>query len=157
MNLMLRDEALVTQWFGYTEYAQTNKNYREGINGLRYHEGLDIVPINRSDWGLYAPVGGSIKYVGWGEVYGKNIILYDERKGLSYRFCHLAVTGVEQGQLVNPGDMIGIIGMTGATNAKHLHLNVVPMYEYGKKDFPNNGFEGRVDPLGVLRSIGVWI
>jgi len=146
MNLLYNSEAWVTRYFG------PNKSYLAG-----YHEGLDIVPIARDDWGLFAPAGGIVKWAGWGDTYGHNIIIWDARAGMSYRFCHLDVILAKQNASVSKGDLIGLAGNTGKTTGPHLHINTVPMKTYGIKDFANNGTEGRVDPLGILRVLGVWI
>ena len=146
MNLLFSVESWVTNYFG------PNTAYELG-----YHEGIDLVPIDREEWGLFSPTGGIVKWSGWGDTYGNNLIIWDERVGMSYRFCHLDVTLVKEGAKVNKGDVIGLAGNTGKSNGRHLHLNTVPMRVYGVKDFPNNGTKGRVDPLGILRVLGVWI
>ena len=155
MNLLLADEAWVTQ-FALVE----NSRYSKG-----YHEGLDYVPRGRQEWGLFAPTGGRVMWTGWGDVYGWNIILFDERSGLSWRWCHLeGAILVKEGQYVRGGELMGLGGSSGNSDARHFHLNCIPMlmsapgkYTYGKKAFPGNGYEGRCDPIPARRELGVWI
>lgn len=151
--VLLNDEAMVTNWFG------PNDNYASG-----YHEGLDFVPMDRTSWSLFSPITGTIMWAGWGDVYGRNFIVYDARSGLSLRFCHLDSMIHHVGRRVQRGDLLGVGGNTGRSEGRHFHMNVVPMatdgaggYTYGVKAFGNNGYDGRVDPLGVLRALGAYI
>lgn len=139
-------ESWITQYFG------PSANYAAG-----YHEGIDLVPKDRKNWALYAPADGVVKWAGWGDTYGNNMILWCREIGMSFRFCHLDSIVVDEGHRAREGALIAIGGNTGRSSGRHLHLNAVPMTRYGDKDFPGNGTNGRVDPLGVLRVLGVWI
>ncbi len=145
---LFKCEAWITQYFGYTDFAK--RNYKSG-----YHEGLDLVPVDRESWEIYAPCDGRIMYSGWGNVYGWNVMLWNQPCGMMLRFCHLEKKGVGKGQIIKAGDYIGTTGSTGNSTARHLHLNAVPMSQWGRIDFAHNGTGGRVDPLGVLRVLGV--
>lgn len=174
MKKLLEVETLIKQYFGVTPEAQSQKAYStlKHIPGVKYHEGIDFVPIDREHWGLFAPVGGKIMHAGWGhpdgttgDYYGWNVILYDERSGLSFRWCHLEdAIMVKEGESVKEGDLLGVGGDSGNSTARHFHMNCVPMlmrapgvYEYGVKAFPGNGFRGRTCPIAALRKLGVWI
>ncbi len=143
-------EAWVTQYFGHTNFAKDN--YASG-----YHEGLDVVPVDRKSWDLYAPCSGRVMFSGWGNTYGWNIMLWNEAQGMMYRFCHLEKRGLVREGDVEVGQRLGVVGDSGNCKGRHLHLNAVPMTRWGVRDFENNGTKGRVDPLGVLRALGVNI
>jgi murein DD-endopeptidase MepM/ murein hydrolase activator NlpD len=87
------------------------------------HTGLDFA----------APQGTEIRSIGPGVVqstaydgsYGnKTVVKLDDGTVLWY--CHQNEFGVEPGQRVRPGDLIGYVGSTGNVTGPHLHLEVHP-------------------------------
>jgi murein DD-endopeptidase MepM/ murein hydrolase activator NlpD len=87
------------------------------------HTGLDFA----------APEGVQIRSIGPGVVtqtasdgaFGnKTVVRLDDGTVLWY--CHQSRFGVEQGQRVAPGDLIGYVGSTGNVTGPHLHLEVHP-------------------------------
>jgi murein DD-endopeptidase MepM/ murein hydrolase activator NlpD len=87
------------------------------------HTGLDFA----------APEGTEIRSIGPGVVVStaydgafgnKTVVKLDDGTVLWY--CHQSEFGVEPGQKVKPGDLIGYIGSTGNTTGPHLHLEVHP-------------------------------
>ena len=48
------------------------------------------------------------------------------------RFAHLAETSLRPGQVIKRGDIIGIMGNTGASAGAHLHLDVVEKLQAGR-------------------------
>jgi murein DD-endopeptidase MepM/ murein hydrolase activator NlpD len=87
------------------------------------HTGLDFA----------APDGTEIRAIGPGVVtstaydgaYGnKTEVRLDD--GTVLWFCHQSAFGVEPGQRVEPGDLIGYVGSTGNVTGPHLHLEVRP-------------------------------
>jgi len=75
------------------------------------------------------------------QVRGKSVIL-DHGLGVYSCYCHLSEIGVQFGQWVDRGDLIGHIGQTGLTAAPHLHwevrvggVNVDPL-EWARKVWP---------------------
>lgn len=143
-------ECWITQYFGYTDFAKSH--YASG-----YHEGLDLVPIDKVSFKLYTPMSGVVMYSGFGKDYGNNVIIWNEKTGMSMRVAHLKFTLLKEGQTVKVGKYIGDIGTSGNSTGIHLHVNFVPMLVYGVRDFLNNGFNGRVDPIPALRFLGVNI
>ena len=154
---LFKVESWITQFFGYTHFASINPGYSKDETGRRYHEGLDLVPVNRKDWELFTPCDGRVTWAGWGDTYGFNIIIFNEFMGLSFRYCHLDSMDVKANDLVRTGEKIGTAGNSGKSTAAHLHMNVVPMREPNSKEFAGNGFNGRVDPLGVIRALKVHV
>jgi murein DD-endopeptidase MepM/ murein hydrolase activator NlpD len=87
------------------------------------HTGLDFA----------APEGAPIHSIGPGVVtkaasdgsFGnKTVIRLDDGTVLWY--CHQSEFGVEVGQRLAPGDLVGYVGSTGNTTGPHLHLEVHP-------------------------------
>lgn len=95
---------------------------------LKQHLGLDIAmpggtPINACNAGTI--VTGS-DASGWG-----NYIKVVAADGSYTLYGHMSGFAVANGQTVNPGDVIGYVGTTGASTGNHLHL------EYHDKDNRN--------------------
>jgi murein DD-endopeptidase MepM/ murein hydrolase activator NlpD len=95
------------------------------VSGLwnSFHTGLDFA----------APEGTEIHSIGPGVVIStaydgafgnKTVVELDDGTVLWY--CHQNEFGVEPGQRVKPGDLIGYVGSTGNTTGPHLHLEVHP-------------------------------
>jgi murein DD-endopeptidase MepM/ murein hydrolase activator NlpD len=87
------------------------------------HTGLDFA----------APEGTEIRSIGPGVVVStaydgafgnKTVVKLDDGTVLWY--CHQNEFGVQPGQQVKPGDLIGYVGSTGNTTGPHLHLEVHP-------------------------------
>lgn len=97
-----------------------------------FHRGIDIL----------APVGTSIKPIdkgivkesslwrlGWGHT-----VVIEHENGLSSRYAHLRDIRVIEGEMVNKGQEIGTVGMTGWTTGPHLHLEI---YQDGRTINPS--------------------
>ena len=87
------------------------------------HTGLDFA----------APEGSEIRSIGPGVVteassdgsFGnKTVVRLDDGTVLWY--CHQSEFGVEPGQRLAPGDLVGYVGSTGNVTGPHLHLEVHP-------------------------------
>lgn len=105
--------------------------YRISSNyGMRWdslHDGLDMAapamtPIYATNDGtiieLQVPPGG-----GWG-----NTVVIDHGDGSRTRYAHMhnatQLIGLQVGQQVKKGDLIGYVGTTGKSTGNHLHLTV---------------------------------
>lgn len=87
------------------------------------HTGLDFA----------APEGAEIRSIGPGVVteassdgaFGnKTVVRLDDGTVLWY--CHQSEFGVDAGDRLAPGDLVGYVGSTGNTTGPHLHLEVHP-------------------------------
>lgn len=142
-----------------TQYFAANPQYYKQFN-LFGHEGIDLVPRG-TEWTIYSWIHGIVKRVYFSEVYGVTCIIYEPKNKLSWRIAHMESCQVTEGVFIEYDSIIGIMGdtpsgrdgITGKMKA-HVHINCVPMLEWGHRDFQHNGFKGRVDPLGVLRERG---
>ncbi len=72
---------------------------------------------------VYAANRGVARLVKNFTVYGKTVVV-DHGLGLETFYMHLSKIFVNQGQLVLPGQRIGLSGETGYANAPHLHVSV---------------------------------
>lgn len=93
-----------------------------GFTGGRQHNGIDVA----------APSGTSIKAAASGTVvhsdntlkgYG-NMIILSHSSGLSTVYAHNKRNLVKKGQVVKKGEVIALVGSTGASSGPHLHFEV---------------------------------
>jgi hypothetical protein len=72
-----------------------------------------------------------------------NTVIVDHGSGLFTYYCHISEFKVEEGQLIEQGDPVGLIGLTGRVTGPHLHWGCRVQ---GK----------RVDALSIL-DLSEWI
>ena len=85
------------------------------------HTGIDIRAPRGTAVRAAGP--GEVLYVGWLRGYGQ-IIIIDHGRDLSTVYAHLSSTGVDEGQGVSKGQVIGHVGSTGVSTGPHLHFEV---------------------------------
>ena len=90
--------------------------------GVYYHTGLDLGYCKGTD--VYAPAGGTVVGVFPNQVVRGNSIVIDHGLGIYTTYMHLNEILVEQGAVVESGQLIGIIGTTGRSTGPHLHFEV---------------------------------
>jgi murein DD-endopeptidase MepM/ murein hydrolase activator NlpD len=96
---------------------------RRYFNGQarRPHSGLDIAaPVGAP---IRAPAPGQVVETGHYYFNGKTVFL-DHGQGLVTMYCHLDRIDVQPQQLVQRGDVIGLVGQTGRVTGAHLHWSV---------------------------------
>lgn len=89
----------------------------------RTHAGLDFaVPVGTE---VLSMVGGTIARVqdAGNKGYGLNVIVRGN-DGKMYLYAHLSGTHVQQGQQVQPGEVIALSGASGVGSGPHLHFEV---------------------------------
>lgn len=87
--------------------------------GMRPHLGVDFA----------APTGtpvrtvgdGVVEFAGWQGGYG-NLIVIRHRNNQSTAYAHLSRIQVRQGERVDQGETIGLVGSTGVSTGPHLHF-----------------------------------
>lgn len=99
------------------------------LNGkTNNHSGYDLVGVGSKE--VVAVVGGKVvqsrivtdkssRTWEWG-----NYVCIRTDEGTYHYYCHLESRAVTQGQIVKPGDKLGIMGNTGYSFGAHLHFEV---------------------------------
>jgi murein DD-endopeptidase MepM/ murein hydrolase activator NlpD len=95
---------------------------RSPFTGLKeFHNGLDI--CGRQGTPIIAPANGRVAKVGRNVYLGKYIRI-DHGNGITTTYAHLHNYGVSQGQDVQRGEVIGLMGNTGRSTGTHVHYLV---------------------------------
>ena len=92
-----------------------------GGRSYEFHAGMDIDGERGNV--LIAPANGIVKNADWQGGYG-NMIEIDHGNGLTTRYGHLSRIGVQIGEVVQRGQVIGLIGSTGRSTGPHLHYEL---------------------------------
>jgi len=115
-------------WSGELKVPVTNVTTaqfgtRRVLNGTvkSVHQGLDF----------RAPAGTSIAAIARGRVvlahsmfYEGNFVVIDHGRGWTSLYMHMSRINVKEGDLVVPGQVIGLSGATGRVTGPHLHLGI---------------------------------
>jgi murein DD-endopeptidase MepM/ murein hydrolase activator NlpD len=101
------------------------------------HSGLDIAAPTGSE--IRAPAAAEVTLVDDLYYNGKTIFL-DHGQGLITMYCHLSESLVTEGERVEQGEVIGLVGATGRVTGPHLHWSV-----------SLNGY--RVDPQSMMAEL----
>ena len=104
----------IRSWYG-------NRRSYNGSGYIYFHTGLDYGVC--ATLNIYAPAPGTVVYTGPLTVRG-NATIIDHGWGVYSGFWHQSEILVEQGQTVQAGDLIGMIGGTGRVTGPHLHWEV---------------------------------
>ena len=158
------DNVIITQSFGYTKFALS------GAYQGSQHNGMDLgasvgTPIKAPLTGTVRSVGNTDSVPGcysWGQW-----VLIDHPNGLSSMFAHLSRIGVQPGQKVSTGDIVGYVGNTGYSTGPHLHYTLYVSEGVEVKQFkefksvtscgaarsPFAGIEAYLDPIDFLPAL----
>ena len=139
------DELKANQWVlplvGYT----LTSGYGE-VSSLwsSYHTGLDFAAPSGTE--IVSVAHGVVIETTYDSAYG-NMVKVELDDGTQVWYCHMTEYVVEEGQEVNPGDLLGYVGDTGNTTGPHLHLEV---------RVPDGTEDGQdIDPYQALVEHGV--
>ncbi|MFE5321356.1 M23 family metallopeptidase [Paenibacillus sp. NPDC056579] len=113
-NIWPVDSRNITSGFGIRKDPFT---YRPS-----FHSGYDIAaPMNTP---VRVTADGIVSSTGSDSSHGNNIVV-THSKGLQTWYMHLNKINVKQGERVQKGDVIGLVGSTGRSTGAHLHYEVL--------------------------------
>lgn len=96
--------------------------YKGDIIDRQVHMGIDLASVSHSP--VPATNRGKVVFTETVGIYGKTIII-DHGFGLFSSYSHLSHIGVQKGQMVSKGDIIGRTGTTGLAVGDHLHFGML--------------------------------
>ena len=89
---------------------------------LAVHQGVDFnAPLKTS---VVATAPGTVVFAGWKGSYGR-LVEISHGPLVTTRYAHLAKILVDQGDTVQTGDRIGLLGSSGRSTGAHLHYEVL--------------------------------
>ena len=115
------DGSLEDETIGFSSYFGNRRSYNNG-EYFGFHGGLDFY-ILLNTFNTYATAPGVVAYAGPMDIRGLTIFI-DHGQGVLSGYAHLNEIFVEEGQFVNQGDLIGLIGKTGRVTGPHLHWDI---------------------------------
>lgn len=116
---------LITQLFGCTSFDL--EPYNGGCSSKHWHTGVDFAvpqgtPVFAADAGVarvFRDPGG----------YGNHVVVM-HGNGFVTLYGHLSAFGVQDGQVVKRGDLVGLAGSTGFSTGSHLHFEIRQESQY---------------------------
>ena len=122
----------------YYVYISTYYGWREWDQS--FHSGMDFAVGYGTP--IKAAASGVVVHSAWHDDAGNFIIIY-HGNGLYTEYMHASVRYAQEGDYVNVGDTIALVGSTGYSTGPHLHFGVVQT---------SGGYStsGRVDPAPYL-------
>lgn len=91
------------------------------LNEVRYHYGTDYAANSGAEVRAFAD--GTIRAIGENDSYGKYMII-DHADGFSTLYAHCSKLCVSSGA-VSKGDLIALVGSSGAATGPHLHFELL--------------------------------
>lgn len=126
----------------FSECFPSGFGNRRSYNGSEYryfHTGLDFCGQTGTE--IYAPAAGKVVFAGPLTVRG-NATMIDHGWGIYTGYMHQSEIYVQPGDIVQPGQLIGLVGSTGRVTGPHLHFEVwaggvqVDPLEWLERSFP---------------------
>lgn len=90
----------------------------------QFHSAIDITGVNNKN--IYAVQSGVVTKAvksGYNSGQGKYVYI-DHKNGYASKYLHLSKVNVKEGETVEKGQVIGIMGCTGSCTGTHLHFSV---------------------------------
>ena len=95
--------------------------YRTIFGSTSFHRGLDIANTTGTD--ILAAAGGTVTWAGPKGTYG-NLLILDHGNGFTTYYAHCSQLLVKEGDTVDQGEKIALMGSTGRSTGSHLHFEV---------------------------------
>lgn len=119
----------VSYWSGLFKqpvYGEITTEYglRRYINGSKTperHGGMDIAVPEGTP--VPAPNAGRVVFAQFIKLTGNTVVI-EHGAGLKSYFFHMSKLSVDEGQMVEQGDIVGEVGTTGFSTGPHLHYEV---------------------------------
>jgi murein DD-endopeptidase MepM/ murein hydrolase activator NlpD len=128
----------MSQPFGPTTFGMEPARLYQGTYYAHFHDGVDILAAAGTP--IVAPARGRVVFVGQ-MMDGAEVVVLAHDNGLVSLYAHLQMgplaPSIKAGDIVQAGDRIGAVGLTGMTTGYHLHWAV---YQGGLP----------IDPMGTL-------
>lgn len=121
---MTNQESLLTDSKTFIKPAAGAFTSGFGMRGSENHKGIDIASSGAIP--IIAAAAGTVTRSDYSSSYGNVIFISHQKDGKTYTtvYAHLRSRSVEQGQVVQQGQPIGIMGNTGASRGQHLHFEI---------------------------------
>ncbi|MCB1100134.1 MAG: M23 family metallopeptidase [Verrucomicrobiae bacterium] len=125
-----------TPWQGgQYGFVRTPQRTKAGVIMTKFHEGMDVAPVNRDGSGeprdpVMSMAAGKVVHTNSTSSksnYGQYVVIqHDFDSGPFYSlYAHLNSISVKPGQIVKPGSQLGILGYTGVgINKRRAHVHV---------------------------------
>lgn len=134
----------------YRITSNFNPHRKHPVTGrVRPHNGKDFAAASGTP--VLAATDGVVTHAGWNGSWGRLIVL-EHPNGITTRYAHLSsVEGLEPGQKVKMGELIGRVGSSGLSTGPHLHFEV---YANGLPQDPSTFSPGQSSLLAGERLRG---
>jgi len=119
----------ISSYFGNRTHPVTGKP--------QFHEGIDVPAPYKTE--IYCVALGTVVETGSHYANGK-YVLVDHGGGIVTSYAHLSVIEVKKGDILEKGDVLGLVGSTGWSTGYHLDLSV---YVNGKAVDPLDFYPDR--------------
>ena len=106
-------------WYNETTSFGTFRTFSSGRT--EWHDALDMAVGGGTP--IYATNNGTVIFSGWLGLTGNTIII-DHGAGIMSWHYHLYETKVAEGDYVEKGTTIGLVGTTGLSTGNHLHFGI---------------------------------
>lgn len=133
----LPDGWVLTTEFGQQRYVSGKFQSRHAARDMAAPLGTDV----------YATAPGVVTFAGELIVNGNTIVI-DHGAGIFSSYSHLSAIDVEEGDFVDQGALIGLVGSTGYSTGPHLHFGLVASGYYVDPLYPQeHDLLAVLDPL----------
>lgn len=147
----------VAEGFGFSHYYDFGKSRSFGFS--RPHQGHDI--FGRVGTPVIAVESGVVETLGWNQYGGWRIGIRSLDGRRYYYYAHLRKDrpyhgDMKEGMLVQAGDVIGYLGMTGYSNAENVNGMKSPHLHFGMEIIPEgcereSNCEIWIDPYEIVK------
>lgn len=88
----------------------------------RMHKGMDIAAAEGTE--IYASREGMVVSAGWNDGGYGNVVMIDHLDGYQSVYAHMSLAIAQEGDYVEKGQLIGLVGNTGDSYGAHCHFEI---------------------------------